>query len=216
MSNDIPTPSYGDSAHALAKAGLSLIPVVGGPAVELFQLVVQSPLDRRRSEWMAQVGERLQILEQEGLNLQKLQDNEQFITAVMRASAAAIKTHKEEKLVALRNAVLHVAVGQGPEETVQHMLLSLIDEFSEMHLRVLAFAHAPRPTGSISHSGLGAVLENNIPTLRGQQDLYDQLWKDLYLRGLVSLNGLHATMSGNGLSQSRTTSLGQALLDFIS
>jgi hypothetical protein len=97
LSNDIPTPSYGDSANALAKAGLSLIPVVGGPAVELFQLVVQSPLDRRRSEWMAQVGERLQILEQEGLNLQKLQDNEQFITAVMRASAAAIKTRRSIK-----------------------------------------------------------------------------------------------------------------------
>lgn len=215
MAIEAPKPSSGDAAHAIAKAGLSLIPMVGGPAVELLQHLIQPPLERRRNEWMAQVGEKLRTLEENGLNLEDLQNNEQFITAVMKASTAAMRTHKEEKLAALRNAVLKVATGQGPEETIQHLLLSFIDEFSEMHLRVLAFAHAPQTPAGISAGGLSHVLEDNIPALRGQRGLYDQLWKDLYLRGLISTESLHIMMTGNGLGQRRTTPLGEALLDFI-
>lgn len=216
MAIEAPKPTAGDTAHALTKAGLSMIPVVGGPAVELFQHLVQPPLERRRNEWMEQVGEKLQSLEQNGLNLNDLQGNEQFITAVMQASTAALRTHKAEKLAALRNAVINVASGQGPEETIQHLLLSFIDEFSEMHLRVLAFADAPKPPAGISAGGLGHVLEDNIPALRGQRGLYDQLWKDLYLRGLINTESLHVMMTGNGLGQSRSTELGKALLEFIS
>ena len=215
MSSDNAKPSKGDVAHALAKAGLSAIPVVGGPAVELFQLLVQPPLERRRQEWMKEVGERLLTLEAQGLKLEHLQENEQFISAVMQASTAAIRTHKQEKLAALRNAILHIARGEAPEETIQHLLLSFIDEFSEMHLRVLAFARAPKPPANISAGGLGHVLEDNIPALRGNRTLYDQLWKDLYIRGLVGTEHLHVMMSGNGLAQSRTSPLGETLLNFI-
>jgi hypothetical protein len=216
MTIEAPKPTTGDVAHALTKAGLSMIPVVGGPAVELFQHLVQPPLERRRNEWMEQVGEKLLALEQNGLNLGELQSNEQFITAIMQASTAALRTHKAEKLDALRNAVINIATGHGPEETIQHLLLAFVDEFSEMHLRVLAFANSPKPPVGISAGGLGHVLEDNIPALRGQRALFDQLWKDIYLRGLVNTENLHVMMSGNGLGQSRTTELGKALLKFIS
>ena len=216
MTIEPPKPTTGDVAHALTKAGLSMIPVVGGPAVELFQHLVQPPLERRRNEWMEQVGEKLLSLEQRGLNLGDLQSNEQFITAVMQASTAALRTHKSEKLVALRNAVINIATGHGPEDTIQHLLLSFVDEFSEMHLRVLAFANSPRPPAGIRAGGLDHVLEDNIPALRGQCALFDQIWKDLNLRGLINTESLHVMMTGNGLGQSRTTELGKSLLRFIS
>lgn len=216
MTIEPPKPTTGDVAHTLTKAGLSIIPVVGGPAVELFQHLVLPPLERRRNEWMEQVGEKLLSLEQSGLNLGDLQSNEQFITTVMQASTAALRTHKAEKLDALRNTVINIATGHGPEDTIQHLLLSFVDEFSEMHLRVLAFANSPRPPAGISAGGLDHVLEDNIPALRGQRELFDQLWKDLYLRGLINTESLHVMMTGNGLGQSRTTELGKSLLRFIS
>jgi len=40
----VPKQSKGDVVHTLAKAGLSAIPVMGGPAAELFQCVIQPPL----------------------------------------------------------------------------------------------------------------------------------------------------------------------------
>jgi hypothetical protein len=213
---DTPSQSKGDVAHALAKAGLSMIPLAGGPAVELFQLLVQPPLEKRRTEWMQAVGEKLRELEEKGLNLESLQSNERFVSAVMHATQAAMRTHVTAKRDALRNALLNVAVGQAPDETVQHLLLTFIDDLTEMHLRILHVFHQPPVLPGISMGGLSTVLEHAIPDLRNRREIYDQLWKDLYARGLVNTEGLHVTMSGNGLASRRTTGLGETLLQFVS
>ena len=117
----VPIQSKGDVAHTLAKAGLSAIPVVGGPAVELFQYLIQPPLEKRRGEWMAQVGEKLQELEAKGLKLDELQKNEEFVSAVMHASQIALRTHQAAKLDALRNAIINVAKGQAPDEALPQL-----------------------------------------------------------------------------------------------
>lgn len=212
---NLPAQSKGDVAHALAKAGLSTIPVVGGPAVEIFQLLVQPPLEKRRAEWMQAVGEKLQQLEEKGLNLEDLQKNEQFVSAVMHATQAAMRTHVAAKRHALRNAILNIAVGQSADETVLHLLLSFIDDLTEMHLRILKAFHQPAVPPGLSMGGLSSVLEYGIPALANRRDIYDQLWKDLYTRGLVNTEGLHVTMTGNGLASRRTTGLGEALLKLI-
>lgn len=212
----IPTQSRGDAAHALAKAVLSAIPAVGGPAVELFQHIVQPPLEKRREQWMRSVGEKLTELQEKGLDIASLQDNEVFVSVVMQASQAALRTHKSGKLSALRNAVLNVAIGKGPEETVQHLLLNFIDELSEMHLRILQVFEAPQAPPGLSMGGLLSVIDFNIPELRGHEELARQLWRDLYSRGLINTEGLGVTMSGSALSQRRTTGLGEHLLHFIS
>jgi len=215
MALNVPEPSKGDALHALAKAGISLLPIAGGPGVELFQHLIQPPLEKRRIAWMGEVGQKLRELEERGLDLSALQGNEQFITAVMQASAAAIRTHQQAKLNALKNAVVNIALGDSADETFQHLLLGFIDEFTEMHLRLLAFAKAPVPPAGLSMGGLSTVLEDNIPTLRGQDTLYNQLWKDLYTRGLVNTESLNGTMSLNGLSQSRLSPIGITLLNLI-
>lgn len=212
---DLPAQSSGDVAHALVKAGLSALPVVGGPAVELFQLLVQPPLEKRRVEWMQAVGEKLLQLEENGLKLEELQKNEQFVSAVMHATQAAMRTHVAAKREALRNAILNIAVGQSTDETVQHLLLSFIDDLTEMHLRILKTFHHPVVPPGLSMGGLSSVLEHCIPDLANRRDIYDQLWKDLYARGLVNTEGLHVTMSGSGLASRRTTGLGEALLKLI-
>lgn len=211
----VPEQAKGDVAHTLAKAGLSAIPVVGGPAVELFQYLIQPPLEKRRGEWMAQVGEKLQELETEGLKLDELQKNEEFVSAVMHASQIALRTHQAAKLDALRNAIINVAKGQAPDEALQNVFLNLVDSFTELHLRILKVFQAPTPPPNMGMGGLSNVLEHNIPELRGNRELYDQLWKDLYSRGLVNTDGLHVTMTENGLGQKRTTAIGDAFLKFI-
>lgn len=213
---EVPEPSKRDVAHSITKAGLSAIPIVGGAAVELFQNVVQPPLEKRRVAWMAQVGEKLQELEEKGLNLETLQENEQFISAAMYASQLALRTHKEEKLSALRNAVANIATGQAPEEAMQHLFLNFVDSLTELHIQILKLFQSPTPPPNMSMGGLSSVLEYNMPEMRGRRDLYDQLWKDLYTRGLINTDGMHTAMSGNGLGQKRTTGMGDAFLRFIS
>ena len=212
----VPKPSEGDANHSFAKGMLSGIPGFGGPAAELFQAVVQPPLEKRRIAWMKAVGEKLHKLEEEGVSLQKLQENEEFISTVMHASQIALKTHSEEKRASLRAAILNVARGQTPDEAVQYMFFNFVDVLSELQIRILRVFQNPEPPPGMSMGGLGSVLEHNIPSLRGQRDLYDQLWKDLYLKGLVNTDGLHVTMSGAGLASRRTSGLGQQFLNFIS
>lgn len=211
-----PKQSKGDLLHVAVKAGLSAIPVLGGPATELFQLVIQPPLERRRAEWMTAIGEKLKELEENGVKLEQLAENEDFITAAMHASNIALRTHQQEKLDALRNAVLNVAVGQAPDDALQHMFFRWIDSLSPLHLRMLKFFQAPTPPPGLSMGGLSSVLEHSMPELRGQRHIYDQVWKDLYTSGLVNTDGLHVTMSGSGLAQRRTSELGDAFIKFIS
>lgn len=218
MANDklqVPNRTKGDVAHALTKTGLSAIPVLGGPAAELFQNVIQPPLEKRRAEWMTQVGEKLQELEDKGFKLEELQQNKEFVSAVMHASQIALRSHQAAKLDALRNAILNVAIGQAPEEALQNVFLNLVDSFTELHFRILKVFQVPSHPPGVSMGSLSLVLEHNIPELRGKRELYDQLWKDLYSRGLVNTDGLHVTMTGGGLAEKRTSGIGDALLKFI-
>lgn len=211
----VPQKSRGDAAYTILKAGLSSVPFVGGPAIELFQYLVQQPLEKRKVEWMGQVGEKLQELEANGHKISDLQKNEILVSAVMHATQIALRTHQTSKRDALRNAIINVAKGQAPDEALQNVFLNLVDSFIDLHLRMLKFSQAPKPPPNMSMGSLSSVLENNMPELRGNRELYDQLWKDLYSRGLVNTEGLHATMTVSGLGQKRTTMIGDAFLKFI-
>lgn len=211
----VPQESKGDIGHAIVRAGLSVIPAIGGPAVELFQYLVQPPLEKRRRDWMAQIGEKLRELESKGLRLDELQNNDQFISAAMHASQIALRTHQAAKRVALKNALSNVACGKAPDESLQNVFLNLVDTFTELHLRILKLFQAPTCPPNLGMGGLSDVLEESIPELRGQRELYDLIWRDLFSTGLVNTNGLHVTMTGHGLGQKRTTAIGDSFLRFI-
>lgn len=213
---EVPEAGKGDVGHAVVRAGLGGIPFLGTAAVELFQGVVQPPLERRRVAWMHSVGEKLEELERRGLDISALQQNEAFISTVMHVSQLALKTHQEEKLAALRNVIANAATGRSPEEAIEYMFLGFIDTLSDLHIRILNLFQAPEPPPNMSMGGLSSVLERAMPELRGRREFYDQIWRDLSTRGLVNTEGLHTTMSGGGLAQKRTTGLGDAFLRFIS
>jgi hypothetical protein len=76
-SNQYPTtPTTGDLAHWIAKMGLAAIPALGGTAVEVFQFMIQSPLERRRNTFVQQLGEKFLELEARGNKWENLQQNE--------------------------------------------------------------------------------------------------------------------------------------------
>ncbi|MGB7129832.1 MAG: hypothetical protein WBD59_03425 [Candidatus Sulfotelmatobacter sp.] len=221
----VPERSREDVALTIAKAGLSAIPVVGGPVAELFGLVVTPALDRRREEWMHSVAGRLEELEGrvKGFRIEDLPKNEAFISTLTHASQAAIRTHQQEKLEALRNAVANVAIGSSPDENVQLMFVNLVDRLTPLHLRILRFFENPRPpeqhgTYPTRMHMIGSparVLEEGIPGLKGKQELYELVVRDLHSAGLFSVSSLGGTVTGQGMYESRTTKLGDEFLRFI-
>ena len=97
------------------------------------------------NDWCEEFRLRLNDLSQkvEGLTWEKLAEDEAFFSAFAQATQAAIKTHQKEKLEALRNAVLNVALGREPEPSRQYQFLALVDRFSETHLAILKFLSNP-------------------------------------------------------------------------
>lgn len=164
---------------------------------------------------MATVGQKLSELDGSVLKVEELRENEAFVSAAMHASQIALRSHQQEKLEALRNAVINIATGNAPEEVLQHLFLGFVDSLTPTHLQILKHFQSPPNLGRSLMGSLSSVLESGFPKLRGKRAIYDQLWRDLHTRGLVSTDGLHANMSGQGLLEKRTTDLGDQFLAFI-
>jgi hypothetical protein len=209
----VPEGTKADAAHAAARGVLSLIPWAGGPFVEVFQAIVQPPLDKRRNEWMATVGEALQRLERQGLKIDDLQSNEQFISAVMQASQIAVRTHQEEKIDALRNAVCNIAAGWSPGETELHLFLGLVDTMTPAHLRMLKAVHDQAT--DFKNLRLMMSLPAHVAKKRGSPTLDDVLWKQLEASGLVE-NLKDEAGKTTRIPSTRVTPIGRRFLRFIS
>ncbi len=220
-----PETTKGDVIHAAVKTGLSTLPVIGGPAAELFVALVTPPLERRRQEWMEEIGAALRRLEEtKGLAFENLRENEQFLDIALHATQAALRTSLTTKRQALRNTILNSALPGAPDSAMQQVFVNLIDDMTEWHIHILHLFHDPphwfdthgKPAPGFGMGSLSAVLETAFPELKGHRGFYDQVWQDLNSRGLINTGSLQTMMTGGGLMQRRSTEMGALFLRFIS
>ena len=213
-----------DIAYGVAKAVLGSIPVVGATASELLQLLITPPLEKRRNEWMIEVGEKLKQLEQkEELDLIKLADNDVFIDVVLQTTQLALRTSEKEKIQYFKNVILNSAVEENPNITEVQIFLNFISTFTVWHIKILKLFDNPenwfkkngKSLPNYMAAGLSNVLEEAYPELKGKRELYDLIWDDLSRAGLHKTSGLHTTMTGSGLMVPRTTTFGKEFLEFI-
>lgn len=167
----VPKKSAGDVVHAVVKGTLSVIPFAGGAAAELFTLILSPPLEKRRQRWMESVTERL---DQAEANIQSLGQNPSFVTTLVHASTIAVRTHQEEKLEALRNAVVNSALGLTPSDDLQAIFLNLVDSFTPTHLRILRY-----------FQNRSSLTSGDVQTLRDSRPITDMVINDLAGRGLI-------------------------------
>lgn len=193
-----PETSVGDHSHALARAGLGSIPMVGNAAVELFGALIMPPLQKRQREWMEAVGAGLRTLEAKGVSLDGLRDNPEFVDTVLQASQAAMRTSQQEKREALRNAVLNSAMPHSPDESKRHLFVNWLDTLTVWHLRTLRLFDDPlrwfqdngkQPIQFHITGSMERLLTHAFPELANQREFRDKLYADLKTEGL--LRGRH-------------------------
>jgi len=220
-----PSRAAADHGHIIVTAGLSAIPVVGGPAAELFAAYVVPPLERRRDEWMRDIGIAFAELQSRvGALDSKIAAHEEFVDVAVRLSQSATRTTDPQKLEALRNALMNSALYIEPNAEYEMLYARLIDEVTPLQLQMLAlfadpegWARARNHTFPDLFAGSRAqILESAMPHLIGKAELYNQLWRDLFARGLVGSEGLQGTMTGTGLLEPCLTRLGRRFLQFVS
>lgn len=197
----------GDVAHALVKGGLSGIPIAGGLAAELFDLVLAPPLSKRRDAWMESIARRLESVE---AKVDSMRDDPAFVTTLLQATQIALRSHQEEKLEALRNAVVNSAMGAGPEDDLRAIFLNLIDAFTPTHLRILKF-----------FQNRGSLDSSTFQRLRDMRAVTDLIVTELARNSLIEDPRPYAARgrdSGDSLlTVSWTpTKLGDQFVEFIS
>jgi hypothetical protein len=196
-----------DYGLAIAKVGAIAFPFFGA-GVTLVDLVTSPLRGKRFTNWCEEIRLRLNELSQkvDGLTPETLAKNEVFISAFAQATQAALKTHQTEKLEALRNALMNVAVAKAPSEDLQLIFLNLVDSFTPTHLKVLEHFQAK------DHA--------NITRFKDQRDLIDQAVLDLRDRGLLRDTRPYTTQnrdSHDGLIylEWEVKNLGKQFLEFI-
>ena len=178
------------------------------------------PFNRRIEKWMEEIGEELRVLGlSEKIDLNTLSENEEFISTVANVSALILKTHKKEKLTLFKNIIINKAKDKSINEDTENLFMHFVDYFTTTHIKILKLFQNPKEKvkPNVYSSGLGsAVLEYNMPELKDKRVLYDLLWRDLHIRGLVNTDGLHGLASAEGLKAKRTTDFGDEFIKFIS
>src|SRR5687767_49004 len=104
-----PKPTKSDTVHAIIGGGLSLLPA---GLAELFDFFVAPPIEKRRQKWEEEITKIVKFLkEQKSFDVDSLTHNEAFKSILIQTTIAAYKTHQDEKLAALRNALGNAALG---------------------------------------------------------------------------------------------------------
>lgn len=228
---ELPRKTSGDTVHAVARAALSFIPVVGGAATELFQLVIAPPLERRRDEWMQDISVALRELEKTvaGFRVENLSSNEAFIDLTLQATQSALRNSSKVKRRALRNAVLNASLSSNPDIMLQQIFVQLLDSLTERHIQVLTLLAAPDEWfrtskmcwPGISQPGMSSVedvalewISEGFADLKSNPELAKFLLKDLANHGLVRLEQFHLVW-GKDPRKGCATDLGKRFLLFI-
>lgn len=218
-------PSSGDYIHTISKAGLSSIPLIGSAVAELFNMIISPPLEKRRNEWLINLSSELKELEEkvDCFTIEDLSDNDLFLSVVMQATQIALKNHQEEKLHALRNAIINTALNINIDEVKQLMFLNMINDLSVWHLKILHYFGNPNKRfdekqitkpNLLSGSPSVALLVY-YPELKKDDEFLKIIVKDLYNNGLLSIDSLGGRMTESGIYAGKATKYGNDFIRYI-
>ncbi|MBS7740575.1 MULTISPECIES: hypothetical protein [Hyphomicrobiales] len=187
-------------------------------------VAIGSPLEKRRTDWFRSLAAEVARLREqsESFDPHLLAGKPEFVSAVYEATTIAMKTHHEEKLAALRNAVLNVGLGAGPSELFRGQFMHYLDRFSVSHIMMLRALHSPDSYGTMAEvtmnfqgkredGNLQRALAATFPEL-SEAGLLSQVFSQLRDEGLVSINMGNTNVG----MRSGLTGLGEAFLEFIS
>jgi len=189
-------------------------------------------VNRRMYNFTISLAEKAEELEEQKIiNIQDLFNDDKFNSAFIQGLEIARRNHRQEKLDALRNAVLNISIQDKPNEDTQFIILRYIDELSPTHVRILTFLDNPKKWSenneddygypekfgmNFEGNNLNVISRRGYPALQG----LERFSGDLESRGLIiNMNYLRDFKSGEYMSypweKCWTSSLGRQFLDYI-
>lgn len=223
----IPEIDNKDLAHNIMRAGINLIPGVGGSLATVFETVFSAPIDKRKEEWLVSLAKTVDELCEivENLSLEKLSKDEEFVSIILQTSNIAIRMHEKEKLIKLRNAVKNSILIENIDEIKKVIFIRIIDQVTLLHFRVLSFLSSPEyyideiktktekspnTITSTYYSSLSPVWDLTYDDIKSDNPLLDLIVSELKNYGLVNINAMYEAP----VNSSCITSLGKEFIRF--
>ena len=219
-----PTPTIGDHLHALAKGIIGEIPLGGSTVAEVIGIVFGPPLERRRQKWSEQIVSALLELQRRDVNVEKIRDDPAFADVVLRATSVAMCTHQQEKLDALRNAILNSGLSRSPDEDLRQMFLGMVERFTPWHIHLMSLFNNPSKWFSkngqefprhVSSTNLLELALIAFPQLKAREEFTEQVCRELQQFGLVIRSDLGVVRLSGEPEGPRTLDLGKQFVRFI-
>lgn len=136
-----PTESIHEPIKAVGKASVAAIPVLGGFTVELIGYHENHLNRARMRKFLDRIGQAITDLERWKENLPR---DEPLKSTLLEAAEIAVRSHENEKLEALKNAVLNVHMSASVDEYHRSRFMALISRYSALHLRVMKILAEPQ------------------------------------------------------------------------
>ena len=212
----VPKESSKDKAHSIVKGAFGAIPFAGGVASETFGLILSQPITKRREEWMQAVVDKLNYLEKtsESFKIENLKENDEFVTFLIEASQIAFKTHQNEKLNYLQNAIVNYFDNQ-LEFDKKHSFLRIIDELTPTHFIVLNYISTNKNFIVEQIKGYKKLLEHYlIDNPKIDKYFFRKCVRDLENVSLLRISGDFSDYIGSGVYATDEGAPSIKLLDF--
>ena len=219
-----PRDNFASVTRAVGTAALAAkLPLIGDGIAAFLGAMFPSAFERRTEAWLREAQQAINELRRRGVNVEALRDNEQFADLVLTATQAAMRTRSEEKRRALRNAIVNAGRGKAPREIKQQMFVRFVEEFTELHLRLLALLGDPagwceahkKTLPHIVGGTMEKVAKLAFDDFTENRSLYNIATRDLHARGLTDLTQLNDGGMVNAPEKARTSDLGAEFLRFI-
>lgn len=219
--------TVGDYVHTGTKFFISNVFPCGGILSEIFDFLVSTPLEKRKEEWLIELNNGVQRLQEtvEDFKLENLIENELFQTIVLDATHTALKTHQQLKRQALCNACINSAKGINISEDKQLIFIKIIDQLTDMDIKLLLFLYNPDSFLPELDEGNEEIrygnrafneITNIYPDLEGEESLLVSRMHHLIGLGIMKDSSKQIDNRSLGDIYDLMTDLGREFMEYIS
>ena len=216
-----------DAVIATVKGAVSNIPIAGSIISEYIGLAQKKIGDKRISEWMELVENKLEVL---NCDINKLSDNELFFSVLHITTEKVLKELQKEKREYFANALYNTVRQTDISEEKKLIFISLLEKYTLSSIKLLKLYSEDnnRPDDNIIHGGMMTTYINPgqekakkyileyIPEFEGEIELVQNLASQLFNDGLIEEIKFDWPEYPEQSRRKRSTKLGDEFLAFIS
>ncbi len=221
IKQSIETTPKKDHVVNIVKATLSAIPIVGGPLASLMGDYIPKKKEERLVNFINEIAVKLEEYSNE-INKEYIKTDE-FSHILEGCLKGVLNNYQQQKILCFKGILIN-SLRRGIEQERKEYYLYLVDNLTEVHLRILALSNDPEnyfrlynlDPNKIYGDSIGDVFKYAFVGI--DQEVVKTAYSELYQMGLLntdkSIFGVLTASRGFDIVKGRVTRLGSSFIEF--